>query len=113
MPFFFYAPCVTERQQAQGGKYIFFPYDFKGFFNNEETDHFNQNHYLESPHFLPSITPIPKDDNKFVKDIIQIDKDSKGKIRDDLDILGFNEMTLFPENLDGSCEKIKADIEKY
>ena len=93
-PFFVNASYLTARHRAQCGSYIFFPNDF------------------EDESFLPTITPIPKEETGIIAKIIKVDKEAKVTIRDELNTLGFNRLTLFPEDFDGSCQKIKEDIEK-
>ena len=94
LPFFVNASYMTARQRAQSGCYIFFPNTF------------------ENDRFLPTITPIKKEKGELVETIILIDRDAKEEIKNELNNLGFNRLTLFPEDFDGSCAKLREDIEK-
>ena len=94
-PFIINSSYLTPRQRAQCGKYLFFPNTF------------------ENEYFLRSITPIDKKNTGFVETVISIQEEKKSSLLNELDILGINEITLFPENFDGSCKKIRNDIENY
>lgn len=93
LPFFVNASYMTARQRAQSGCYIFFPNTF------------------ENDCFLPTITPIKKEKGELVETIIKIDHNAKENLKNELNYLGFNRLTMFPEDFDGSCAKLRDDIE--
>jgi len=93
-PFYITASYMTTRQKLQNGSYFFFPND------------------VEDGRFIFQISPIDKNDKEIVIDQIIIEEKYKDTIQNELDILGINDSTMFPEDFDSSCRKIKTDIDR-
>ena len=93
-PFYITASYMTTRQKSQNGSFFFFPNDIK------------------DGRFLFQISPIDKNDKEIVIDQIIIEEKYKDTIQNELDILGINYSTMFPEDFDSSCRKIKTDIDR-
>ncbi|MCR5376976.1 MAG: FRG domain-containing protein [Lachnospiraceae bacterium] len=91
------APFHLRRQQAQSGKYILFP--------NEIVD-VNGLRY-----FRNNIAPIKKLYPNVVR-IIRIPKESKEKIRQELEWMGIDEASLFIDSPDKMCEQIAKRYER-
>ena len=85
-PFFVYGKNISERQSRQHGSYILFHNDI------EKSEEFGF-------YFTRIISPMEDSNECIVKKII-IPSTLKQQIINKLDILGINEMFLFPENVD-------------
>lgn len=95
--FFVEATENLERQRLQQGFYILF--------HNEITE------CSENAQFVDRISPIEKN-NEVVKKRMIIHKDSKSKLRRDLEVLGISEYTLFSDNIDIVCRGIVDECKK-
>lgn len=84
------ASWKSMRQRNQEGKFILF--------NNDITD--------DKTKFSGKISPISKNDD-VIESIIIIDAAAKEKILKELERVGINRGTLFPDNIDIICEEIK------
>lgn len=94
-PLFVYAPIKLQRQQAQSGRYILFPNRIaKSIYDESELA------------FSSEIAPIEKD-NSCIKTLFSIPADAKSQLLQELNMLGINKETLFPDNIDILCESIK------
>ena len=84
------APTRSGRQYSQYGYYILFPNSMKddGSFNSNE------------------ILPIPKTHENIIQ-IIQIPKNSKKQLLDELSLFGISRERLFPDDLNAACQAIK------
>ena len=91
-PIFIDAPIRTQRQMIQQGRYILFP---NKIVKNENCSS-----------FIKMIEPIKKD-NKNIVEIIQIPKNIKKTLIQQLKLLGITEVTLFADNVDVVCKSIK------
>lgn len=94
-PMFISSKAHLDRQSSQRGHYLLFP------------------NSLDSKQILVStkINPIPKNDPCIVHRFI-IPSDCKIKMLADLDRLGINESTLYPDSVDHICKYITRKIKQ-
>lgn len=92
------APYFFERQYMQKGSYILFP------------------NVIDEKNIINKIADLKESSDMIVKKLI-IDKDSKEKILNDLNLLGISTGTLFKDSADKRCadiiKRFKSDYEKY
>ena len=104
VPIWTQLPEHTPRQKAQAGSYLIFPNEI------EFTLYTDQYYNSEETHcFIPKINALSKE-SEIVSKIIRIPKNEKNSFLLHLDSLGIDESTLFPDNLDIGCKRIKQRI---
>ena len=104
-PLFTYAPIRTLRQQVQRGRYILFPNkiekDERKIKKDKRTD--TDDHYV----FTCKIEPISKNDRS-IKTIFTIPFNKKEIIKKELNMVGINQVFLFPEDVDLFCRSLNG-----